>query len=103
MSPNHFPSVHDTNTVVALTRDERRKQIAAFLARRFGQAIMDDEECTGAMLEVLLDCLGPNPSDRPTAKDLLSYHLFSLIEDETDKPNDGVQSEFGRQEKATCC
>jgi len=48
---------------------------------------MDDEEYTSAILEVLLDTLEPNPSDRPTAKDLLSYRLFSLIEDERDNPD----------------
>ena len=48
---------------------------------------MDDEEYTSAILEVLFDTLEPNPFDRPTAKDLLSYRLFSLIEDEQDKPD----------------
>jgi len=88
MSPNLLASMHiDTDAVVALTRDERRNQMTNFLAERFGQATVDNEEYTSAILEVLFDTLEPNPFDRPTAKDLLSYRLFSLIEDEQDKPD----------------
>ncbi|KAK3366680.1 hypothetical protein B0T24DRAFT_596592 [Lasiosphaeria ovina] len=78
-----------------LKREERRNQITNFLAKRFGQAAVVDEEYTGAIMEVLLDTFEPNSSDRPTAKDFLSYHLFSLIEDERDEPDDDTQATLG--------
>ncbi|KAF2105293.1 kinase-like domain-containing protein [Lophiotrema nucula] len=77
---------------LSMTRQERRGQLTSFLARKFGQSAVDDEEYTGAILDVLLNTLEPTPSDRPTAGDLLSYSIFSLIKDVEASPDNNAQA-----------
>ncbi len=61
--------------------------MARFLSEEFEPAA-DDDEYIGAILDVLLDSLEPNPRDRPSASELLSYSIFSLVEEDQDEQSD---------------
>ena len=70
----------------AMSRQERRTKMASFLSMEF--ETVEDDEYIAAILDVLLDTLEPSPPDRPSASELLSYTIFSLIEEDQDERND---------------
>lgn len=72
-----------------MTREERRAKLHSMLLEEFN---LTDEE-SGAILDMLLGTLEPSPSDRPTAKALLSSPIFSWLEEDGAEA-DGAVPEF---------